>query len=183
MDWYGNGLKSDVGQTGWAQETVGSLVDAVTGLANILGLGDAVKGLVRKITNAVGSTQADAAFQSAISSMINSAVAKGNVKLSEINDKLAKMASIPNVSPTIKSFLGRKRADLQEQAKKQEQRNQKINALANQASTEANSAADINNSAGDYASGNVHNKQALAMEHAKAALDLASSVEKPVDDK
>lgn len=182
MDWYGKGLESDVGQTGWVQETVGSLVDGLTGLANILGLGDVVKGMVRKITTATGSTQADAAFQSAVSSIINSAIAKGNIKLSEINDELTKMTNIPNVSPTIKAFLGRKRADLQAQAKRQEQRNQRVSALANQAATEANSAADVNNSAGDYASGNVHNKQAQARGHAKAALDLASTVEKPVNE-
>lgn len=182
MNWYGNGLKSDVGQNGWVQETVGSLVDGLTGLANILGLGDVVKGMVRKITTATGSTQADAAFQSAVSAMINSAIAKGNVKLTELNDQLAKMTNIPNVSPAIKAFLGRKRADLQLQVKKQEQRNQEVSALANQAATEANSASDINNSAGDYASGNVHNKQAQAMGHARAALDLASTVEKPVNE-
>lgn len=175
---YQTGDKSDSPTEKWAD--VGSdAVDLLGAIAQFFGGGELYKNTVKQIAKYNG-TLPDHEFQSLISRMVNEAIAKGSVAANKLTSMLSKLDSVTGLSPTIKQYLGRTKAELQARLNDVNNKNSMLNAAAQLAGTQANTASDVYNTAGDYATGRVQSKQQAAYETASKAQDLAKAIEQDV---
>lgn len=169
------------GESGWV-DFGSDAVDALGAIAQWIGGGELYKSVVKQIAKYNG-TLPDSVFQSLISKLVNGALAKGNIAVNELTTTLNKLDSLTNVSPTIKAFLGDTKAKLRARLKTISNKNTMLAAAAQVANTQANSASDLYNTAGDYATGRVGQKQQTAYDTASKALDLAKTIEQDVSGK
>lgn len=173
--------KSGDGNEGWV-DFGSDAVDALGAIAQWIGGGELYKSVVKQIAKYNG-TLPDSVFQSLISKLVSGALAKGNIAVNELTTALNKLDSLTNVSPTIKEFLGDTKAKLRARLKTISNKNTMLAAAAQVANTQANSASDLYNTAGDYATGRVGQKQQAAYDTASKALDLAKTIEQDVSGK
>lgn len=172
-------LKEDFGSDSYGKQMAAPIIDAVEGIANLVGLGRWFRGKVRNIHNSAsehGELLTDAELQSMINAIVARAQAMGAQKLAELNNKLAQLPTA--TSPTLRSFVNSTVANIKGQIKQQNIENAEIDAKAAKAANYASEYAVA--SSGDIATGKAHELQNKAINAADETLELAQNIEQKV---
>lgn len=143
-----------------------SVIDALEGVANWIGLGDRVKTIIRKWTNNPDEAQ----MSNVLSQMISAAESKGSSALANLQTKLYKIQGQTGSSQLAKQAISKALAKTQTAYNKAKSLYDKMGAMNTVADTQLSAAKS--SSAGDIA----HGKQRQLYEDAKSTASSASGL-------
>lgn len=155
------------------KEAAGAILDAVQGIANMVGLGNNVKEWIRQIGGQPSGTEI-AAY---ISKIVAAAQSKGASTLSKISDRLNSL-QMSSTSPAVRQAVTSATTKLREAYNNQIKTNTSIDNIAQLAENQITRY--TNATSGDFASGKAQDYVSNAKKYATQMTDLANKAESTI---